>query len=49
MFRIGIFELALSCGLIFLVIVIPIIVARYYARVDKRLKNIENKLDKKKE
>jgi hypothetical protein len=48
MFRIGIFELALSCGLIFLVIIIPIIVARYYARVDKRLKNIENKLDKKK-
>jgi hypothetical protein len=48
MFRIGIFELVLSCGLIFLVIVIPIIVARYYARVDKRLKNIENKLDKKK-
>jgi hypothetical protein len=47
MFRIGIFELALSCGLIFLVIIIPIIVARYYARVDKRLKNIENKLDKK--
>jgi hypothetical protein len=49
MFRIGIFELALSCGLIFLVIVIPIIVARYYARVDQRLKNIEKKLDKKKE
>ena len=48
MFRIGVFELALSCGLIFLVIVIPIIVARYYARVDKRLKNIEKKLDKKK-
>jgi hypothetical protein len=49
MFRIGIFELALSCGLIFLVIVIPIIVARYYARVDQRLKNIEKKFDKKKE
>jgi hypothetical protein len=41
--------LALTCGLLFLVIVIPIIVARFYARVDKRLKNIENKIDKKKQ
>lgn len=49
MFRIGIFELGLTCGLLFIVIVIPIIVTRYYARVDKRLKNIENTLDKKKE
>ncbi len=49
MFRIGIFELAFSCGLIFLVLVIPIIVARYHARMDQRLKNIENKLNKKKE
>ena len=49
MFRIGIFELVFSCGLIFLVLVIPVIVARYYARVDQRLKNIEKKLDKKKD
>jgi hypothetical protein len=49
MFRIGIVELGFTCGLLFLVIVVPVIVARYYARVDKRLKNIENKLDKKKE
>ena len=49
MFRIGIFELGLTCGLLFLVIIIPIIVARYYARVDKRLKNIENKIDKNKQ
>jgi hydrogenase-4 membrane subunit HyfE len=48
MFRIGVVELGITCGLLFLVIVIPIIVARYYARVDKRLKNIEKKLDKKK-
>jgi len=48
MFRIGIFELGLTCGLLFIVILIPIIVTRYYARMDKRLKNIENKIDKKK-
>ena len=48
MFRIGVFELGLTCGLLFIVIIIPIIVARYHARVDERLKNIENKLDKKK-
>jgi ABC-type transport system involved in cytochrome bd biosynthesis fused ATPase/permease subunit len=47
MFRIGVMELALTCGLLFLVLVIPVIVARYYARVDERLKNIENKIDKK--
>lgn len=49
MFRIGVFELGLTCGLLFIVIVIPIIVTRYYARVDKRLKNIESKMDRKKE
>ncbi len=47
MFRIGIIELGLTCGLLFIVIIIPIIVTRYYARMDKRLKNIENKIDKK--
>ena len=49
MFRISIFELGLTCGLLFIVIIIPIIVARYYARMDKRLKNIESKIDKMKE
>jgi len=48
MFRIGIFEMVISCGLIFLVLVIPVIVARYYARMEKRLKNIQKKIDKKK-
>ena len=48
MFRIGVLELGLTCGLLFIVIIIPIIVTRHYARMDKRLKNIENKLDKKK-
>jgi len=48
MFRIGVFELALTCGMILLVLVIPFIVARFYIRIDKRLKNIEKKIDKKK-
>jgi flagellar biosynthesis protein FliR len=48
MFRIGILELALTCGLILLAIIIPIIVARFSRRLDRRLKNIENLLEKKK-
>jgi len=47
MFRIGIFELALTCGLVVLVIVIPLIVARYSSQMDRRLKNIEKQLDQK--
>ena len=49
MFRIGIFELGLTCGLLFIIILVPIIVTRYHARMDQRLKNIENKIDKQKE
>ncbi len=47
MFRIGILELALTCGLVVLAIIIPLIVSRGYARLNKRLKNIEKKIDKK--
>jgi hypothetical protein len=47
MFRIGVFELALTCGLLLLFVLIPILVARYHARTDDRLKNIEKKLNKK--
>ena len=49
MFRIGVVELALTCGLLLLVLVIPVMVTRFYARLDKRLKNIEKKIDKKKQ
>ena len=49
MFRIGVVELALTCGLLLLVLVIPFMVARFYARMDKRLKNIEKKIDKTKQ
>jgi hypothetical protein len=47
MFRIGIFELALTCGLVILVVIIPLIVVRYSSQTDRRLKNIEKQLDKK--
>jgi len=49
MFRIGVLELTLTCGLILLALVIPMMLARFYARMDKRLKNIEKKIDKKKQ
>lgn len=48
MFRIGVLELGLACALIALAIVIPLIVTRGYARLNRRLKNIENNLTKKK-
>lgn len=47
MFRIGVVELMLACGLLLLVLVIPIIISRFYARIDKRLMNIEKKIDTK--
>ena len=46
MFHISVLELALTCGLILLVLVIPLMVKRFYASMDKRLKNIEKKIDK---
>ena len=48
MFRIGVVELALTCGLLLLVLVIPVMVTRFYTRLDQRLKNIEKKIDQKK-
>lgn len=47
MFRIGIVELAVTCVIVVLALIIPAIVARGYARLDKRLKDIERKLEKK--
>ena len=49
MFHISVLELALTCGLILLVLVIPIMVKRFYASMDKRLKIVKKKIDKKKE
>lgn len=48
MFRIGVLELGLTCALVALAIVIPLIVTRGYARLNKRLKKIEDNLTKKK-
>jgi hypothetical protein len=47
MFRISILELAVTCTLLVLAIIIPLIVARGYADLNRRLKDIENKLQKK--
>jgi hypothetical protein len=47
MFRISILELAVTCLLLVLTIIIPLIVTRSYVRLNKRLKNIEDKLEKK--
>ena len=47
MFRISILELGVTCTFLVLAIIIPLIVARGYASLNKRLKDIENKLEKK--
>lgn len=47
MFRIGIIEFALTCVIILLAFIVPVIVTRFSKRIDARLKNIENRLDKK--
>lgn len=48
MFRIGVFELALTCGLLILLVIVPAIIVMFARRTDKRLDKIEKKLDKKK-
>jgi F0F1-type ATP synthase membrane subunit b/b' len=48
MFHISVVELAFTCGVILLLLVAPVIWKRFYADMDKRLKNIEKKIDKKK-
>jgi hypothetical protein len=47
MFRIGILEFGLTCALVALAILIPLIVTRGYHRLNRRLKSIEGKLEKK--
>lgn len=48
MLRISVLELGVTCGLIALVIVIPLIITRGYAKLNKRLNKLEDKLSKKK-
>ena len=45
MFHIGIVELALTCGIFLLVIIVPAIVVIFYKRIDQRLKNIEKRVE----
>ena len=47
MFRIGAVELVATCGIILLVLIVPVMLRGFYARLDQRLKNIEKKIDKK--
>jgi len=48
MFRISFLETGVVCAIVALVIVVPIVIARGYSGLNKRLKDIEDKLDKKK-
>lgn len=47
MIRIGVMELGITCALISLAFIVPMIVARGYARLNKRIKHLEDKLAKK--
>jgi hypothetical protein len=48
MFHISVVELAFTCGVILLLLIAPVMWRRFYAQVDRRLKDIEKKIDKKK-
>jgi len=47
MFRIGVMELVLTCGISLLALAIPVIIMWIYRRVDHRLKDLEDRLEKK--
>jgi len=47
MFHISVAELALTCGVILLIFILPVMWRRFSADMDKRLKNIEKKIEKK--
>lgn len=46
MFRIGIIELGITCGLIALAVIVPIIITRGYAAINRRIRQLEDKLKK---
>lgn len=48
MFHISVAELALTCGVILLIFILPIMWKRFYVDIDRRLRNIEKKIEKKK-
>lgn len=47
MLRISFLELGITCGLIALVFIIPVVIKRSYANINKRLKKIEDEVSKK--
>lgn len=47
MIRIGVLELGITCALIALAIVIPLVLARASASLNKRIRDLEDKLTKK--
>lgn len=47
MFHVSVVELAFTCGVVLLVLVVPVMLKRIYMQMDKRLKNIEKKIEKK--
>jgi hypothetical protein len=47
MFHISVSELALTCGVILLIFILPVMWRRFYADIDRRLQNIEKKIEKK--
>lgn len=47
MLRISLLELGVTCGLMALVVVIPIVIKRGYAAIHKRLEKIEEEVSKK--
>jgi hypothetical protein len=48
MFHISVAELALTCGVVLLIFILPVIWKRFNADMDRRLKNIEKRIEKKK-
>lgn len=48
MFHISVAELALTCGVILLIFIFPVLWKRFNADMDRRLKNIEKEIGKKK-
>jgi hypothetical protein len=46
MFYISTLELTLTCALIALLFIAPLMIKRSYAKTDKRLKDVEKKLER---
>ena len=49
MFYISTFELTLTCAVIITLFILPIIIKRSYAKMDRRIKELEDKVAQKKE